>query len=137
MSAAAVREYENETVSISQPAHVVANRPRVETYSYVSFGAGNRTATVFSLLPLFSFVVNGEVKPLRQPVMLRVAVEHGEYFVENDALRLFGNGRTLLEAVRAFSADLAYSWQRYLSLRDDEVAGHGADLKRLYSNLAS
>jgi hypothetical protein len=74
---------------------------------------------------------------LRHPILLRVAIEQGEYFVENEALRIFGNGRTLQEAVESFSHDLAYFWEYYLNLSEDQVAGEAVALKQCYAELVT
>lgn len=72
---------------------------------------------------------------LAEPLLLRVAIEDDNYFVENDTLHLFGKGASLAEAVDAFSRDLAYYWRYYNALRDEDVAGAGVDLKRIYEGL--
>jgi hypothetical protein len=86
-------------------------------------------------LPLTSFVNEGRTLPLSSPLVLQVSVEDGAYFVENESLHLFGKGASLDEAVEAFAADLAYYWRYYNSLRDDEVAGAGVELKKIYEGL--
>lgn len=87
-------------------------------------------------LPLFSFVLpSGEVKELRAALNLRVTEEDGMIFVENETLNLFGHGRTLHEAIEAFSRDLAYFWEYYRDLGPDEVAGEAVTLKRQYERL--
>lgn len=72
---------------------------------------------------------------LSEPLVLQVSVEDGTYFVESESLHLFAKGVSLEEAVNAFSADLIYYWRYYNSLRDDEVAGAGLELKRIYDGL--
>src|SRR5438067_1240766 len=47
----------------------------------------------------------------------------------------FCEGSSLEEAVEAFATDLVYYWRYYNSLRDDEVAGAGLELKRIYEGL--
>jgi hypothetical protein len=37
--------------------------------------------------------------------------------------------------MEAFATDLSYYWRYYNSLRDDEVAGAGLELKRIYQGL--
>ena len=86
-------------------------------------------------LPLTSFVDEGRTLSLSKPLALQVSVEDGAYFVENEPLHLFAKGASLKEAVEAFAADLAYYWRYYNSLRDDEVAGAGVELKRIYEGL--
>jgi hypothetical protein len=112
------------------------SRPRVETYGYMTpVAVPTPTAKP---LPLFAFVTaDGEVKRLTTPLMLRVTAEDGEIFVENEALNLFGHGRTLQAAVEEFSHDLAHFWAYYRALSDDQVAGDGASLKKLYAELVA
>jgi len=86
-------------------------------------------------LPLTSFVDEGRTLSLSKPLVLQVSVEDGAYFVENELLHLFAKGSSLDEAVEAFAADLAYYWRYYNSLREDEVAGAGVELKRIYGGL--
>jgi len=86
-------------------------------------------------LPRTSIVDEGRSLPLSSPLVLQVSVEDGAYFVENESLHLFAKGSSLDEAVEAFAADLAYYWRYYNSLRDDEVAGAGVELKRIYEGL--
>ena len=84
--------------------------------------------------PLTSFV-EGRTRSLSKPLALQLSVEDGAYFVENELLHLFAKGPSLEEAVEAFATDLAYYWRYYNSLRDDEVAGAGVELKRIYERL--
>jgi len=86
-------------------------------------------------LPLTSFGDDGRTRSLSSPLALHVSVEDGAYFVENESLHLFAKGASLEEAMDAFAADLAYYWRYYNSLRDDEVAGAGVELKRIYEGL--
>ena len=86
-------------------------------------------------LSLTSFVDEGRTLSLSKPLVLQVSVEDGAYFVENEPLHLFAKGSSLEEAVDAFAADLVYYWRYYKSLRDDEVAGAGLELKRIYEGL--
>lgn len=138
MSAVA-RDFDFETMSLRHRDFQRVSRPRVETYSYVADDVRptNLLLHFRGMLPLFTFSVDGEIKRLRQPLMLRVTIEDGEYFTENDALRLFGNGKTLAAALQAFYDDLAYYWQYYRALPDDQVAGDGEALKRLYQELVA
>lgn len=82
-----------------------------------------------------SFVDDGRTRSLSKPLVLQVSVEDGAYFVENEPLHLFAKGSSLEEAVEGFATDLVYYWRYYTSLRDDEVAGAGLELKRIYEGL--
>lgn len=139
MNAAALIDFEHETMSPREfRVRLRETRPpQVETYSYISSPLTMERPQMPALLPLFTFAFEGAVFHLHQAIMLRVAFEDGEYFVENDALSLFGNGKTLLDAIGAFSRDLGYYWRYYRSLRNDEVSGAGVELKRLYESLVS
>lgn len=86
-------------------------------------------------VPLTSFTDEGRTLSLSKPLLLHVSVEDGAYFVENEPLHLFAKGSSLDEAVDAFAADLVYYWRYYNSLGDDEVAGAGLELKRIYEGL--
>jgi hypothetical protein len=85
--------------------------------------------------PLTSFVAEGRTMSFSEPLVLQVSVEDGAYFVENESLHLFAKGVSIEEAVEAFAKDLAYYWRYYNSLGDDEVAGAGLELKRIYEGL--
>jgi hypothetical protein len=86
-------------------------------------------------LPLTSFVFEGRTMSLSEPLVLQISIEDGTYFVESEFLHLFAKGASLEEAVNAFAADLVYYWRYYNDLRDDEVAGAGLELKRIYKGL--
>jgi hypothetical protein len=86
-------------------------------------------------LPLTTFVDEGRTLSLSKPLVLQVSIEDGAYFVENEPLHIFAKGTSIEEAVEAFAADLVYYWRYYNSLRDDEVAGAGLELKRIYAGL--
>jgi hypothetical protein len=89
------------------------------------------------ILHLFTFSIDGRSMELARPLELQVAFEEGMYFVENDLLRLFGNGVSLSEAVQAFERDLAYYWRYYNALSEEEVEGAGLALKRVYDGLVT
>lgn len=72
---------------------------------------------------------------LSEPLTLQVSIEDGTFFVESDSLHLFAKGASLEDAVSAFATDLVYYWRYYNSLRDDEVAGAGLELKKIYEGL--
>lgn len=132
---AVLEEYDDEATSGTVLPRR-AERPKVETYAYMADSGLEGVLPILSDLPLLSMpFAGGEVRHLRRPLSLRVSFEDGEFFVENDALRLFGNGATLRKAVEAFSRDFAYYWKHYRSLTDDEVAGDGVQLKKLYEEL--
>lgn len=140
MSAAALMDFEAEAERRSPTStrreHNPTHSPRVETYSYVSPPISRAILAIPTLLPLFTVEAGDAVLHLRQPLLLRVAFEEGEYLVENDALHLFGHGRVLADAIRTLAHDFVYYWRYYASLRSDEVAGDGVKLKRLYESLA-
>lgn len=130
---AALLDYDSEEAPFGK---VKVSRPRVETYAYVP--PMSLPAPARKPLPVFSFTTaEGQVQRLTTPLMVHVAIEDGEVFVENEALSIFGHGPTLQAAMDLFSRDLAYFWQYYRSLGNDDVAGEGATLKRIYEELVS
>jgi hypothetical protein len=137
MSATALIGFDAEPTRSDRVSSAWADlAPRVETYSYIL--SQPLIAGMFPLippLPLFTIVVDGVIRYLSRPLILRTAIEDGQFFVENDTLQLFGHGATMMDAMQAFSRDLIYYWRYYRSLSNDEVAGHGAVLKRLYEDL--
>lgn len=122
---AAILEYE------AVPANFRVAKPTVGTISSDATLNRNPAAS----LPLFSFMHRGTVQRLTTPLMLRVSIENGQYFVENDSLRIFGHGDNLASAVEAFAHDLGYYSEYYRGLSDNDVAGDGIRLKRLYGSL--
>jgi len=91
--------------------------------------------TVADRLPLFEFKVGGQTIRLTRPVALRLGFEEGTWFVENEALSLFGHGRSVEEAVAEFVHDLGYLWSRYRALTDEELSGNARKLKELLASL--
>jgi hypothetical protein len=107
------------------------DKPQLETGS----GFANRPGSFPHEFPLFEMPVGREMLKLRRPLVLRLSIEEGEYFVENETLSLFGNGRTLSEAVSEFFSGLASTWEYYRSLTADQVVGRGRELKQILDNL--
>lgn len=107
-------------------------KPQVET------GSGFAKSSEFlpHEFPIFEMPVAGEVLKFRRPLVLRLSIEEGQYFVENETLSLFGNGPTLTEAVAEFYSGLVSTWEYYRGLSDDQVIGHGRELKKTFENLA-
>ncbi|SRR6266498_669743 len=133
-------DYGAETVSIRDDRQRISlvSLPKVETYSYVASPTiGSMLANLLPSLPLFTIAIDGNVVPLSRPIMLRVAFDDGQYFVENDTLMIFGNGETLAKAVLAFQHEVAYYVKYYRNLRNEDVAGTGARLKRIYEDLTA
>lgn len=87
------------------------------------------------LFPLFEMPVGGKLRKLRRPLVLRVSIEDGEYFVENETLSLFGNGPSLPEAVAEFFSSLVSTWEYYKGLGEDQVIGRGRKLKAILDHL--
>lgn len=85
--------------------------------------------------PLFEMPVGEGVLKLRRPLVLRLSIEEGEFFVENETLSLFGNGPTLPEAVAEFFSGLASTWSYYRGLTEEQVTGRGRELKDIFDNL--
>lgn len=111
--------------------HAEREKPQLET------GSAFAKSPDFLLreFPIFEMPVRGKLLKLRRPLVLRLSIEEGEYFVENETLSLFGNGRTLPDAVAEFFSGLVSTWEHYRSLADDEVIGRGRELKRILENL--
>lgn len=105
-------------------------RPRIETSSDISFGRAPAAR-----LPLFDFEAGGETIRLKRAVGVRVGLEEGTWFVENEALSLFGHGESLAEAVAEFRDDLGYLWCRYRGLPDEELSVSARKLRDLLGSL--
>ncbi len=120
MSALLLDDYESRVI-----------KPSVDTYSdLVPKHSFPQT------LPLFEFRVGNQLRALRRPIKLQVGFEGDTFFVENESLALFGHGATLEEAVTNFLHDLEHLWSRYRALSDDELTGHGLELKKLLQSLS-
>ena len=72
---------------------------------------------------------------LKHPLALRLSFEEGTWFLENDALSVFGHGQSAEEAVTEFLHDLRYLLQRYRSLSEDELSGTARKLKERLASL--
>lgn len=105
-------------------------QPQIRTASDIS-----TAHAIAERLPLFEFQVDGQTIRLRRPVALRVGLDEGTWFVENEALTLFGHGRSIEEAVADFIHDLGYLWRRYSNLHDEELSGNAKKLKALLISL--
>jgi hypothetical protein len=119
MSAALLEDYRDKI-----------QRPQITTQSDVPV-----RRIMAKRLPLFEFEAGGRTVRLTRPVALRVGLEEGTWFVENDALSLFGHGESLEEAVAEFRHDLGYLWGRYQALSDEELGGAARRLKELLASL--
>jgi hypothetical protein len=105
-------------------------QPQIRTASDIS-----TAFAVAARLPLFEFPAGGRTIRLKRPVALRVGMDEGTWFVENEALSLFGHGRSIEEAVAEFIHDLGYLWCRYRALGDEELGGSARKLKALLASL--
>ncbi|HUO85428.1 MAG TPA: hypothetical protein VM534_09975 [Thermoanaerobaculia bacterium] len=108
-------------------------KPEVETGSQLK--SPPERSPLPDALPLFESTLGGSPRRLRRAIGLKVRREEGFVFVENETLDLFGHGPTLEDAVAEFRQDLDYYWRYYSGLSDDQVTGHGARLKQIYSTL--
>ena len=105
-------------------------QPQIRTSSDIS-----TAHAMTDRLALFEFQVGGQTLRLKRPVALRVGLDEGTWFVENEALSLFGHGRSIEEAVAEFIHDLGYLWDRYRALGDEELSGSAKKLKALLASL--
>lgn len=105
-------------------------QPQIRTASDIS-----TAHAIADRLPLFEFQAGGETVRLKRAVALRVGFDEGTWFVENEALSLFGHGRSIEEAVAEFIHDLGYLWGRYRALRDEELGESAKKLKALLTSL--
>lgn len=87
------------------------------------------------LYPVFAIIIDGELKPLKFAIQLRIRYEDGFYFAENEAFHIYGNGESIAEALKSAALDISYFYNYYLNLDDDELVGKGLELKRLFSQI--
>jgi hypothetical protein len=111
-------------------------KPQIETYSGFARRSLNDNYDL-TTIPIFDMGTTAEKVRLRKPVAVRVSIEEGSIFVENETLRLFGSGRNLAEAISEFRSDLLSIWRYYTSLSDDQLIGHALELKATLLQLAA
>ena len=78
---------------------------------------------------------NGELHSLNRPVVLQVKDEGGTYFAENDFLEICGHGDTASEALDDAIKDIAYYYEYYGNLNENEVTGHGVTIRNRFLDL--
>ena len=78
---------------------------------------------------------NGKLHSLNRPVVLQVKIEGGTYFAENDFLEICGYGDTASEALDDTIKDLAYYYEYYGNLNENEVTGHGVTIRNRFLKL--
>ena len=77
----------------------------------------------------------GKLHSLNKPVVLQVKNEGGTYFAENDFLEICGYGDTASEALDDAIKDLAYYYEYYGNLNENEVTGHGVTIRNRFLDL--
>lgn len=85
--------------------------------------------------PVWALPIQGQLRLLAKPVVLRVQKEGWRFFAENQFLDLCGYGESPREAVDDAVGDLAYFYSYYSSLREDQLVGEGLELQRRYRSL--
>ena len=78
---------------------------------------------------------NGKLHSLNRPVVLQVKSEGGTYFAENDFLEICGYGDTAPEALDDVIKDIAYYYEYYGNLNENEVTGHGVTIRNRFLDL--
>lgn len=78
---------------------------------------------------------NGKLHSLNRPVVLQVKKEGGTYFAENDFLEICGYGDTVSEALDDAIKDIAYYYEYYGNLDENEVTGHGITIRNRFLDL--
>lgn len=85
--------------------------------------------------PIRAINTNGKLHSLNRPVVLQVKNEGGTYFVENDFLEICGHGDTASEALDGAIKDLAYYYEYYGNLNENEVIGYGVTIRNRFLKL--
>ncbi len=70
-----------------------------------------------------------------KPISLNVIFEDGYFFVENELLNLFGEGKTREESINTFVTHLNYFYHYYKSLDKKDLGGEGLKLKNIYETI--
>lgn len=81
------------------------------------------------LIPLWELTVNGVAMVPALPVGIRLKREDNLFLAENDALSIYGSGRTPEEAIRDFKDTASSFAAEYRGLSEDEVIGLGAVIR--------
>lgn len=81
------------------------------------------------IVPLWELVVNGVAMAPVHPVGIRLRQEDGLFFAENDALAVYGSGRTPEDAIRDFKETASTFAAEYRELKPDAVIGLGVSVR--------
>jgi hypothetical protein len=85
--------------------------------------------------PLFAIPIEGKSYKLSRPITVTIAKEDNLYFVENEALMLYGCGESYQEAIEDLAVDILHFWQYYRNLSSNDVIGTAVKLKEIYDSL--
>ncbi len=85
--------------------------------------------------PVWVINIEGELHSLTKPITLRLSCEGKRFYAENDSLEVCGYGDTRDEALQDAIGDIAYYYSYYGALKDDDVTGHGCEIKKRYEGL--
>lgn len=89
------------------------------------------------LAPLWSVSALDRRYKLIKPLLVRVYLEDGLFFAENETLLLFGNGITREEAIEDLSQHIVHFYHYYKNLDWSQLIGDARRLKMIYEDLLS
>jgi len=78
---------------------------------------------------------NNEIIGKTKPISLQIFSEGSSFFIENEKLSLFGEGKTTQEAVEDFVIHFNYFYNYYKSLDKSKLMGQGLRLKDIYNTI--
>lgn len=85
-------------------------------------------------IPFRRFESNGKVAVSNKPVVVKIFSEDNHYFAENDTLRIYTAGDSVLSVIDEFSQHIVYFIEFYKGKTPDEVIGRASILKSLYDD---
>lgn len=85
--------------------------------------------------PVWVININEKLVSLRKPVVLQVKNEGDTYFAENNFLEICGYGDSPSQALHDAIEELAYCYDYYGNLNENEVVGHGVTIRNRFLGL--
>ena len=85
--------------------------------------------------PVWVINTNEGLRSLKKPVVLQVKIEGDTYFAENNILEICGYGDSPSKALDDAIKELAYCYEYYGNLNENEVIGHGVTIRNRFLDL--
>ncbi len=86
-------------------------------------------------VPIWSIPADHKKYKVSKPIKVRIYIEDGHYFVENEPLVIIGIGKSVAEAIDDFCKQVIHFYKYYKKLSWDKVTGDAERLKGIYETL--